>query len=222
MVETLDSVDVGHTPQAFVAYTSYIRGWVEWKRSGNDSALHEIRQSMEAWIGLEEPQWIESGRDQLARVALFIGDYQGALDQAMAVDMKQSWQFAKETALTAAMLLRDREAMRRATDGAAEYTIPGRKREGLALLAEAGWAVLENRTDDAVGAFTRLIELVKNHFTAERLQETRALFAILVPEAPAARAAAEMAYEEITAAGAFHLVEVWKDAFPPTVIEEAG
>jgi hypothetical protein len=42
------------------------------------------------------------------------------------------------------------------------------------------------------------------------------------PDIPEARLAAETAYDEITKAGAHHLLEVWKDALPPPAVEAAG
>jgi len=44
---------------------------------------------------------------------------------------------------------------------------------------------------------------------------------VMGPEVPEARQAAPTAYAEITDAGAYHLLEVWKDA-PPPIAEATG
>jgi len=158
----------------------------------------------------------------LAWLALISGDYETARDLALEVEFQEPSLSPVETAATAAILLGDDDGLRRATELAATYPAPGRKLDSMNMLLDAGRAVLEDRADDAVAAFTELIDLLREHFYVGQLQATRALFAIVLPEAPEARAAAETAYTEITAAGAFHLLEVWKDAFPPTVVEAAG
>jgi len=221
-VETLDSYDFEFAIEGIGTFLQFIRSAVEWARSGDESAFAEMRKSAEVWVSSEEPQTHESGKDALARLALISGDYESARDLALDVEFREPSLGPVVTAASAAMLLGDRDGLLRAIDLAATYPAPGRKLDSMNLLLDAGRAVVEGRNDDAVAAFTELIDLLQDHFFVSELQSTRALFAIVLPEAPEARAAAETAYAEITAAGAFHLLEVWKDAFPPTIVEAAG
>jgi hypothetical protein len=221
-VETLDSYDLEFGIEGIDTYMQFIRMAVEWIRSGDDPAFAEMRKGAEVWVSSEEPQTHESGKNVLAWLALVSGDYETARDLALDVEFQEPSLGPVETAASAAMLLGDGDGLQRAIDLAATYPAPGRKLDSMNMLLDAGRAVVEGRTDDAVAAFTELIDLLREHFFVSELQRTRALFAIVLPEAPEARGAAETAYAEITAAGAFHLLEVWKDAFPPTVVEAAG
>lgn len=221
--QILDAEDLETGSQGVVAYARYTQGLLEWFRGGTEAALDEARTGSDAFVAMEEAQWRESGSDQLAWISLLSGDYRAAFDRALTVKLlAASWMFPKETTLSAAMLMGDREAFLQAVDGAADYTIPGRKQQTIDLQIQAGNAVFDGTAADAVAAFAGWIELLQKHFLSIHLQQARALFAILVPDAPEARAAAEDAYRDITDAGAYHLLEVWKDAFPATMIERAG
>jgi hypothetical protein len=175
------------------------------------------------FIDSEEPQTQMTGKDALARMALQGGDYEEALEQAVQVEFLGSWLQSVETALTAALLLRNRDAFTRAVEYAETWPVPGGKQDGQRLLVKAGWAVLDGRIEDGVAAFTTLIELYQKHFAVDRLQEARLVFATVIgPEIPEARLAAETAYDEIAKAGAYHLLEVWKDALPRPAAEAAS
>jgi hypothetical protein len=219
----LDAEDFETGSQGVAAYARYTRGLLDWLREGVDEALDEARAGANAFVAMEEAQWSESGNDQLALISLLSGDYRAAFDRALTVKLlAASWMFPKETALSAAMLMGDREAFRQAVDSTAEYTIPGRKREAIELQIRAGKAVFDGAEEDAVVAFTRWIELLQNHFFTMHLQEARALFAMLVPDAPESLSAATAAYRELSDAGAYHLLEMWRDAFPAPEAERAG
>jgi class 3 adenylate cyclase len=221
-LELLDSNDFEFVIEGLDSYMDYSRAAAAWMRSGDPAAQEDMRVAMESWKTSEEPQTSETGKDLLARLALLTGDYQRALDESVTVVFHGAWLLSAETALTAAMLLGDRAGLQRAAAYMAGYPMPGRRLDAHRLLASAGQALLDGRDDDAASAFTRLIGLLEEHFSVERIQETRALFATLMPDRPEARQAAEEAYRVMTEAGAYHLLEVWKDAFPSRVAERAG
>jgi class 3 adenylate cyclase/tetratricopeptide (TPR) repeat protein len=209
--------------QGVAAYARYTRGLLEWLGGGTEEALAEARAGADAFVTMEEAQWSESGSDQLALLSLLSGDHRAAFDRALTVKLlAASWMTPKETALSAAMFMGEEEAFRQAVDSAAEYTIPGRKREAIELQIRAGNAVFEGDEHEAIVAFIRWIELLQNHFFTIHLQEARTLFALLVPDAPESQEAADAAYRELSDAGAHHLLEVWKDAFPAQEAERAG
>jgi tetratricopeptide (TPR) repeat protein len=221
--EILDSHEFGFVIQDVDSQMRFTRSSIDWLRDGSEASSANIASVLTEFIDSEEPQMQMTGRDHFSRMALQGGDYEGALEQAVQVEVLGSWLQSVETALTAGLLLRDRGAFTRAVDYAETWPAPGRKQDGQRLLVEAGWAVLDGQTQDAVAAFTTLIELYRKHFSVDRLQEARLVFAIAMgPEVSEARIAAETAYDEITKAGAHHLLEVWKDALPPPAVEAAG
>jgi tetratricopeptide (TPR) repeat protein len=222
-VEMLDSHEFGFEIEGIDSYVRWIRSAIDWMRNGSEAAFAEMSRATEEWVDSEEPQTRESGKAALARLALASGDYQRALEGALEVEFNEPGIQSVETALTAALLLGDRDAFARAVEYAAGWPIPGHKQDGQRILAQAGWAALDGRTEDAVAAFTTLIELYQDRFAVGTMQEARLLFAIVMgPDVPEARRAAETARAEITDAGAYHLLEVWKDALPPPAAEAAG
>jgi hypothetical protein len=222
-VEMLDTHEFGFVIRDVDSQMRLTRSTIDWLRDGSEAATAEKTAAMTASVNSEEPQTQMTGKSALARMALQGGDYEGALEQAVQVEFLGSWLQSVETALTAGLLLGDRDAFTRAVDYAETWPTPGRKQDGQRLLAKAGWAVLDGQTEDAVAAFTTLLELYQKHFAVDRLQEARLVFAtVMGPEIPEARLAAETAYDEIAKAGAHHLLEVWKDALPRPAAEAAS
>lgn len=222
-VEMLDTHEFGFVIQDIDSGMRLTRSSIDWLRDGSEGAIAEMTAAMTASVNSEEPQTQMTGKDALARMALQDGNYEGALEQAVQVELLGFWLESVETALTAALLLGDRDAFTRAVEYAETWEVPGRKRDAQQLLVKAGWAVLEGRTEDAVAAFTALIELYQGWFSVQSSQEARLLFATVMGlDVPEARSAAETAYAEITDAGAYHLLEVWRDALPGTTAEAAS
>ncbi len=222
-VEIIDSHEFDFGIEDISQNIRWTRSAVDWVRDGDESAFAEMVQAMKKALDSEERQGQESGKDGLAWMALQTGDRERALEHALQVEFFGLWVQSVETALTAALLLGDRDAFTRAVEYAETWPVPGRKQDGQQLLVEAGWAVLDGRTEDAVAAFTTLIELYQGWFSVQSYQEARLLFAtVMGPDVPEARSAAATAYAEIADAGAYHLLEVWKDALPGTTAEAAS
>ncbi|MFV1961435.1 MAG: hypothetical protein ACC658_06330, partial [Acidimicrobiia bacterium] len=201
----------------------WIRSTINWMKDGNETSFAEMARAMKKYADSQERQTQESGKDILAWMALQIGDHERALENALQVEFLGFWMRSVETALTAALLIGDRKGFARAVEYAETWQVPGYKQDAQQLLVEAGWAVLDGRTEDAVAAFTTLIKLYQDRFAVDRYQEARLLFATVIgPDVPEAAIAAEIAHAEITDAGAYHLLEVWKDAIPQKAAEAAS
>jgi class 3 adenylate cyclase/tetratricopeptide (TPR) repeat protein len=216
-VEIIESHEFDFEIEGVSSEIQWTRSAVDWLRDGAETAFAEMVQAMKKYLDSEERQSQETGKDGLAWMALQTGDRERALEDALQVEFIGLWLRSVETALTAALLLGDRDAFTRAVEYAETWQVPGRKQDG------QRWAVLDGRIEDGVAAFTTLIELYDRWFSVQSSQEARLLFAtVMGPDLPEARLAAETAYDEITKAGAHHLLEVWKDALPPPAVEAAG
>ncbi len=222
--EVLDQADFAYTLEEIVTYLNLTQAYKNWLTTGDGDARAAYERAAGAYEYAEEPQMIDSGLDALARMKLYTGDLEGALAQALEVGMRGPWVASAETALTAALLLGEHDAFERAAEYATTtWPYGGRKQDSHRMFVAAGQAFVDGDTAQAVAAFTDLISLYQEAFTNDYLQNGRLLFASLLgTEAPEARAAAEIAARELTDAGAFAILDMWKGALPPPVVEAAG
>jgi class 3 adenylate cyclase/tetratricopeptide (TPR) repeat protein len=209
--------------ETYVVRPDYIRGMIEWMRTGDAEAREAIHRTMDSYLSAGEPQTREGGKAALAWIALLAREYKSALDQALEVRLLVPWTNSVEAALIAALLLGDQDSFRRAVGYAEPWPYPGRKQDALELLVAAGRAWLDGRGDAAIAAFSKLISIYDEAFTVDRRVQMRMLFASLMgTEVPQARAAAEAAAAGLTEAGAHHLLELWKDVVPSQAAEAAS
>jgi len=212
-----------HDLEGFEVLPDFVRGYIGWVRTGDAGAHDGIDGAITTWLSSEEPQQREGGKDWRAKIAFLARNFGSALEGALEVEFAGPWADSPEIALGASLMLGDGEAFERATEYAAGWPYPGRRGDAHQLLIDAGTATLDGRIDGAVAAFAELTQLYDAAFTIDRAVSVRLLFASVIgDDVPQTRTAAKYAYSAMMEAGAYHLLELWKDALPPTVVEEAG
>jgi class 3 adenylate cyclase len=202
---------------------NFARALAAWTQTGDSDAVLEARAYLRTRFDDDDPQLRASAYGLTAELFLATGDYQVALEEAKKVGIPAPWIHPFEIALTSALFLGDRESLDDAAEFAEGWQSPGRRLDGHRLMIEAGEAMLNGETTDAIAAFVSLIDLYDEALTNDWGVYARLAFASAVGlDIPEARHAAEEAYATLDGVGAYHLLETRKDVFPPQSAEAAS
>ena len=211
-LDVLDQ-DTGYELDAFAPHHPYVRGMVDWMRTGSAEAFQAAHDAADIYRSAEQPQTRETGRDFQAWMAFVSRDHRVALDEALEVDPTIPWGSSIEAALMSALAMGEGGAVERATEYATRWPYPGRKKDAHDALMAAGTAMLERGRDDhLIDAVSGLIAIYDDAFSIDRRVQSRLWFATLIgSDRPEAQEAARAATTQLEAAGAHHLLALWSD-----------
>jgi hypothetical protein len=196
--------------------------YIAWAR-GETKDTTAIQAAIDA-VSVEssDQQTVAAVKQATADLAVIDGRFEDAHALAMDIPVGLS-PTAAETALTAALRLRDRDRFEAAAAHADDFRFRGARVQRYKLEVDTGRALLAGSIPDAVAGFLALVDHLEEYGLPIEHHGTQVLFAALVGlDIPEAREAAEAAYEWILDSGSYGYLEAWKDGLPPHAVEATG
>ncbi len=217
---TLSEPDLGES--SWADFYAVFRERILWTSTGDPAHIAEGLRVNLPTFDHPEPQYQSSAQDSEIDFAWCSGDWAKVIELAPRVDPPQPYHGFRHQAITAAMLLGDADAARRAIDLVG--TTFGRRFDVLRFAGATALEVLEGDPASAAAMFTELIDRIESVESARMAAEWRAVFGAVLPGRPEATAASRRAYDWFTktdAQGYLRLfADVWERQLAPAA--EAG
>ncbi len=212
MFDELDPTELSEGSQAF---HEFWRGFWRAIRGEGEEAWKVAEHGLGFFDDATDAQTVGVFAGLHVWVLIYQGRYQAALERAMGFDWNEPFPFRIHGAVHAAAWAGDPDGVKRAAEQLEEVPSRGRRVKGLRIMADAVDTALAGETRQAADRFGEAIELWTAAASGLELTLLQATFAKLVgQDHPAARAAAEAAYQWVTSSGADLLVELLADGLP--------
>jgi class 3 adenylate cyclase/predicted ATPase len=215
-LEMLDSLDFDHLPQMQQRLATVTRLVVDGYQDPHQGAGARLREEIESWGTITDPQAQEFTRWYRELSHLLDGDWDRVFE--IGVELPLAW--ALEGALTAALRNREAGMIRRGLE-AIESQIPASGRLGIALrkLASGALTVLDGNLPGGADTMAAGLEVLTKVGHPLDIADWQTAFASLVGlDHPAALEAATAAQAWLREVGALGLERVWADGLPGDVL----
>jgi tetratricopeptide (TPR) repeat protein len=185
---------------------------LEWILTGDDEALERSLKLFADLASSGEPQMVQWSHDARAEAYLRAGRLESAFEEALiAADQPLAQARCIPILIEASIRLRDRSKLQQAT-ALLDGTV-GRRFAVLRRMADVGLVALDGQAEESARLFELACEeseRVEGSLTASM---ARAVFAIAVPNAPGAAAAARQAHKWFTENGAVGYLRAYREAW---------
>lgn len=221
-LEMLDAVDTERLSEYSRGELRAIRLVIECAREGTPEAGRRLREEIESWGPIGDPQSRQQANWWVAQSYLAEAD----LDHAFEAAIDNWFPWAAEGALLTAVRDRDLDGIQRAMAALWGVVPPtGRLGGALTRLGHGVVKLLTGSRDEGIEMITSGLELHAAVGWPLHTADWRTAFAALVGlDHPAGRAAAEAADEWLRAVGANGLARIWADGLPaaPDAVRRVG